>query len=91
MIKTILAPEKPPLTGLEAASVITAGLFARYGATMPQALIDDVLSGTSQQLPRNADGSVSVADYTEWHIALGEAMERELQADERTSPRRGAL
>lgn len=90
MIKTILAPEKPPLNGLEAASVITAGLFARYGATMPRALIDDVLSGTSQQLPRNADGSVSVVDYTEWHIALGEAMERELQV-EAASFKRGAL
>lgn len=91
MIQTILAPEKPPLNGLDAATAVADKLFARYGATMPGAIIADVLSGTSQTLPRNADGSVSVADYAAWHIALGEAMERELQADERTSPRRSAL
>lgn len=79
MINSILAPKTRPLHGLDPTTVIAAELFGRYGETMPRALIDDVLSGTSEQLPRNQDGSVSVVDYAEWHLALGEAMERELQ------------
>lgn len=46
---------------------------------MPASIIDEVLSGTSVQLPRNSDGSVSVRCYAEWYISLGEEVDRELQ------------
>lgn len=57
---------------------ITAELLMRYGHAVPAAIVDDVLAGTMMTLPRNTDGSVLVRDYAEWHISLGEEMEREL-------------
>lgn len=55
---------------------IVSELFTRYGHAVPAAIVDDVLAGTTIELPRNADGSVSVHAYAEWHMALGEEMER---------------
>lgn len=75
MIKPILHT-----SAREATRSAAAELSARYGETMPPAIIADVLSGTSIQLPRNADGLVSVWAYAEWHNSLGEEVTRELQA-----------
>lgn len=57
---------------------VVSELSARYGDAVPAAIVDEVLSGSSIKLPRNADGSVTVRDYAEWHIALGEALALEM-------------
>lgn len=57
---------------------VVSELSARYGDAVPAAMVDEVLSGSSVKLPRNADGSVSVRDYAEWHFALGEALALEM-------------
>lgn len=70
----------PAESGAREAALLeaVAELSARFGDAVPAYIIDDVLSGTSAKLPRNADGSVSVRDYAEWHYAIGEAVAREL-------------